>query len=66
MQPSSESNRNADLTFHDNQETWIDLGKYESFVMKDHTARETEEWLEKWSERWTRIEVDGDPQRSKI
>ena len=47
-----------DMVIHRTRETWIDLGKYEAFVMEKHTARETEEWLEKWTEHWKQIGVD--------
>ena len=60
------NNADADVTSRGNQETWIDLGKYESFVMGKHVAQETEEWLEKWTEYWKRIGVDGSLQRGKI
>ncbi|MCJ1382868.1 hypothetical protein MMC17_005981 [Xylographa soralifera] len=59
MQASVESIDKADMAIRRNQETWIDLGEYESFVMEKHTARKTEEWLEKWTKYWKQIGVDG-------
>jgi len=57
----------ADLAILGIEETWIDLGKYETFVMGNHTsARQTEEWLEKWIKYWKQIGTDDGIRRSKI